>query len=151
MAAQIRGKSWPGAGLLTVGPGGLGLLDVTVLLTEIGRRAIPVPALPTLMTGALPLLRWGRADLLPAVASGELIITAAHREHSPDTWTGIPYAPQAQLILVPTVTGIALIDSSTKGITLIATPSSSGQPECTLRLNDAPVEAMLGGPDCAGT
>ena len=137
------------SGLLTIGEGALGLLDVAVLLTEIGRRAIAVPALPALMTGALPLSRWGRPDLLPAVASGELILTAAPRQHSPGTWTGVPYAEQSRLTLVPTVTGVALIDSRAKGITLIATPSSSGQPECTLRLNNAPVEAMLGGPDCA--
>ena len=91
LAAEILGASadpWKElakAGLLSVGPDragsdGLGLLDVTVLLTEIGRRAVPVPALATLMTGALPLLRWGRPDLLPAVASGELILTAALRD-----------------------------------------------------------------------
>ncbi|HLK72612.1 MAG TPA: acyl-CoA dehydrogenase family protein [Streptosporangiaceae bacterium] len=147
------------AGLLSLGPDGagpdsastdgLGLLDVTVLLTEIGRRAVPVPALPTLMTGALPLLRWGRPDLLPAVASGELILTAALRQHSPDTWTGVPYASQAQLVLVPSITGVALVNPHAEGVTLIPTPSSSGQPECTLRLDDAPIEAMLGGPDCA--
>src|ERR1700722_10587018 len=144
------------AGLLDMSS--LGVLDLAVLLTEIGRRATPVPALATLMTGALPLARWGHPGLLPAVASGELILTAALRELSATavtggritgTWTGVPYAEQSQLILVPTVTGVALIDSRAKGITLIATPSSSGQPECTLRLNNAPVEAMLGGPDCA--
>jgi 3-oxo-4-pregnene-20-carboxyl-CoA dehydrogenase alpha subunit len=157
LAAPDPWKGLAQAGLLTVGPGGLGVLDVAVLLTEIGRRAVAVPALPTLMTGALPLLRWGRPDLLPwgrpdllpAVASGELILTAALREHSPGTWTGVPYAEQSQFILVPTATGVALIDSGVKGITLIRTPSSTGEPECTLRLTDAPVEAMLGGPECA--
>jgi len=56
------------AGLLDVSPpDGLGVLEVAVLLTEIGRRAPSMQALATLMTGALPLLRWGRQDLLPAV------------------------------------------------------------------------------------
>jgi alkylation response protein AidB-like acyl-CoA dehydrogenase len=146
------------AGLLSVGPDALGLLDVTVLLTEIGRRATPVPALATLMTGALPLLRWGRPDLLPAVASGELILTAALRELSATSVTGgtitgtkigVPYAQQAQLILVPTSSGVALVDPRAEGVTLIATPSSSGQPESTLRMAGAPVQAMLGGADCA--
>ena len=31
---------------------------------------------------------------------------------------------------------------------LIRTPSSSGEPEYTLRLDQAPVEEMLGGPEC---
>ena len=81
------------AGLLSVGADGLGLLDVAVLLTEIGRRATPVPALATLMTGALPLLRWGRPDLLPAVASGELILTAAPATGPPPTTGPSPAAP----------------------------------------------------------
>ena len=38
------------------------------------------------MTGALPVARWGNADLqqelLPGIASGELILTAAIREPS---------------------------------------------------------------------
>src|SRR5580704_7884354 len=73
------------AGLLDVSPpDGLGVLEVAVLLTEIGRRAPSMKALATLMTGALPLLRWGhpdlRSDVLRAVASGELLLTAALRE-----------------------------------------------------------------------
>ena len=38
------------------------MLDTAVLLTEIGRRAAPVPALATLMTGVLPVVRWGDGD-----------------------------------------------------------------------------------------
>ena len=71
------------AGLLDVSPpDGLGVLEVAVLLTEIGQRAPSMKALATLMTGALPLARWGRPALLPAVASGELLLTAALREPS---------------------------------------------------------------------
>ena len=36
-------------------PDGLGVLEVAVLLTEIGKRAPSMQALATLMTGALPL------------------------------------------------------------------------------------------------
>ena len=41
----------------------LGLPETTVLLTEIGRHATPdsLKALATLMTGALPVARWGSA------------------------------------------------------------------------------------------
>ena len=88
-----------------------------MLLTEIGKRAPSMKALATLMTGALPLARWGRPALLPAVASGELILTAALREPShpaplpPVTAVtngtitgrkiGVPYAEQSHLLLVP--------------------------------------------------
>jgi alkylation response protein AidB-like acyl-CoA dehydrogenase len=106
------------AGLLDVSPpDGLGVLEVAVLLTEIGRRAPSMKALATLMTGALPLARWGRPELLPAVASGELLLTAAIREPSHPAPTppatavtdgtitglkiGVPYAAESSLILVP--------------------------------------------------
>ena len=62
------------------------MLETAVLLTEIGRRAAPVPALATLMTGVLPVVRWGddglRRALLPAAAAGEMILTAGIREPS---------------------------------------------------------------------
>ena len=106
------------ADLLDVSPpDGLGALEVAVLLTEIGQRTPSMKALATLMTGALPLARWGRPALLPAVASGELILTAALREPSHPAPTppvtavtdstitglkiGVPYAAEAHLLLVP--------------------------------------------------
>src|SRR5580693_3648236 len=50
-----------------------GVMGTAVLLTEIGRRASPVPALATLMTGVLPVVRWGDGELqralLPPVAA----------------------------------------------------------------------------------
>jgi alkylation response protein AidB-like acyl-CoA dehydrogenase len=48
-----------------LGGDGLGVMDTAVLLTEVGRRAVPVPALATLMTGVLPVARWGDSDLRP--------------------------------------------------------------------------------------
>jgi 3-oxo-4-pregnene-20-carboxyl-CoA dehydrogenase alpha subunit len=161
------------AGLLSVGPGALGLLDVTALLTEIGRRAPSLKAHATLMTGALPVLRWGsdqfKQDLLPGVASGELLLTAAMREPSdpqPDppvtaltngtitgTKVGVPHAKQAHLLLVParlpaSSAGVALVSPHAAGVRLTRTPSASGEPECTLRMDRAPLTGMLGGADC---
>lgn len=174
------------AGLLDVSPpDGLGVLEVSVLLTEIGRRTPSMKALATLMTGALPMLRWGRPELLPGVASGELLLTAALREpptHPATVVTdgtitglkvGVPYAEQSHLLLVParlapadfmimdssghiapkTVHdhgGVFLVNPRGPGVGLIRTPTSSGEPEYTLRLDQAPVEGMLGGADCAG-
>ena len=154
LAAPDPWKELARAGLLDVSS--LGVLDLAVLLTEIGRRAPSMQALVTLMTGALPLLRLGHRDLLPAVASGELILTAALRELSPASVTrgtitgtkiGVPYAEQARLILVPTASGVALVDP--RHATLIRTPSSTGEPEYTVRMDQAPVEELLGGPDRA--
>src|SRR5687768_16892709 len=38
---------------------GLGFLELCVLLHEIGRAVAPVPALPSLVLGALPIAAWG--------------------------------------------------------------------------------------------
>jgi hypothetical protein len=156
------------AGLLDVPE--LGLLNTAVLLTEIGRHATPdsLKALATLMTGALPVLRWGDADLqhelLPAIASGELTLTAAIREPSnpapavptttvtdgkiTGTKVGVPHADRSHRILVPASSGVVLVDPEATGITLTRTPSSSGQPEFTLRMDQAPVESVLGPAEC---
>ena len=188
LTADDPWKELARAGLLDVSPpDGLGVLEVAVLLTEIGRRAPSMKALATLMTGALPLARWGRPDLLPGVASGELLLTAALREPSrpqplpPATAVtngtitglkiGVPYAAQSHLLLVPArlgptdfmITGslgdiaaktardhgVALVRRGAEGVRLTRTPSSSGEPEYALELNQAPVEGMLGGADCA--
>jgi alkylation response protein AidB-like acyl-CoA dehydrogenase len=164
------------AGLLDVSPpDGLGVLDVAVLLTEIGKRAPSIRALATLATGALPVARWGGQDLrqalLPGIASGELLLTAALREPPTPPATaitdgkitgtkiGVPYAAEAHRILVPAVLaqaparltppdGVALVRPGAEGVRVTRTPSSSGEPEYALRLDQAPVEAMLGGTDC---
>jgi len=134
LAAEVLGVDRPRAadpwkelaraGLLDVSPpDGLGVLEVAVLLTEIGKRAPSTQALVTLMTGALPLARWGRPDLLPAVASGELLLTAALREppQGPATSVtdgtisglkiGVPYAEQSRLLLVPALTDSMIMNS----------------------------------------
>ncbi len=53
------------AGLLGIavpaehGGAGLGVLELCLVLEEVGRRTAPVPALATLALGALPVTRWG--------------------------------------------------------------------------------------------
>jgi 3-oxo-4-pregnene-20-carboxyl-CoA dehydrogenase alpha subunit len=178
------------AGLLALslpaGLGGdeLGVLETTVLLTEIGRRAAPVPALATLMTGVLPVARWGndelRRTLLPAAAAGEMILTAGLREPSdpmprvpativtggqgpgsPEpgstvsgTKVGVPYCAQAGRVLLPVSfasgggTGVVIIDPAADGARVTSTPSASGGPEYTLRLDRVPVEHVLGAAGC---
>ena len=121
LAAQVladpKADAWKElaqAGLLALsvpaqlGGDGLGVLEVAVLLTEIGRRArpdLPQKALATLMTGVLPVVRWGSSELqralLPAVAAGELILTAAIREPSDPE----PYPPATAVTDVPSQGG----------------------------------------------
>jgi 3-oxo-4-pregnene-20-carboxyl-CoA dehydrogenase alpha subunit len=173
------------AGLLALslppdlGGDGLGVLDTAVLLAELGRRAAPVPALATLMTGVLPVVRWGAAEprraLLPAAAAGELILTAGLREPSDPmppvpaatvaadgtvsgTKVGVPYCAQAGRVLLPVSfasaghgahgAGVVIVDPAADGASMTRTPSASGSPEYTLRLDRVPVEHVLGGADC---
>jgi alkylation response protein AidB-like acyl-CoA dehydrogenase len=65
------------------GGSGLGLLDLTVLLEEMGRALVPGPFLSTVACG-LAILKWGtekqKKELLPRIARGELIVTLALME-----------------------------------------------------------------------
>jgi alkylation response protein AidB-like acyl-CoA dehydrogenase len=147
LAAADRWKELAQAGLLDVSPpDGLSVLDTTALLTEIGRHApqLAMKALATLMTGALPLAHWGNDDLkrayLPAVASGEIILTAAIRE--------VPLARDAALILVPVSGGVALVAPGSDDITLTRLPTSSGYPSFLLQRDETSVSPLLGGPGC---
>ena len=150
------------------------MLDVAVLLTEAGRAAAAVPALATLMLGVLPVVRWGSQDLterlLAGVGSGEVILTAGVRERSgglparpaattgPDlrtvtgTKVGVPYAADAGWILVPaSVHGggraVVVVDLGTAGVSVQPGPTSGAGPECTVRLDAAPVAGVLGAGD----
>jgi alkylation response protein AidB-like acyl-CoA dehydrogenase len=170
------------AGLLALslpaelGGDGLGVMETAVLLAEIGRRAAPVPALAALMTGALPIARWGDADLrralLPAAGAGEMILTAGLREPSDPlpripavtvtegrvtgTKVGVPYCAEASHVLLGVSlaadagggTGVVLIDPAADGAHLTRTPTVSGAPEYTLRLDRVPVEHVLGPAGC---
>jgi len=169
-------KALAQAGLLSLtapdwlGGEGLGMPEVGALLTEVGRRALPLPVLPTLAMAALPIARWGtpeqQRDLLPAIGDGSRLLTAALREPSAPapvvpattvtaggTVTGIKigvwYAEQAYRILVPVTgpdgeTGVALIDPAGPGVCLRRTPSSGELPEYSVRLDAAPAAGMLG-------
>jgi 3-oxo-4-pregnene-20-carboxyl-CoA dehydrogenase alpha subunit len=176
------------AGLLSLalpgrlGGDGLGIFETALVLTEIGRRAAPVPALATLALGVLPVTRWGsyaqQRALLDGVGSGGTVLTAAVREptavmpSAPATTArlsggsgtvtgvkvGVPYAAEADWILVPASiaagddevpggpgrAGVVIVARSGDGVSLVRTHSAGGQPEYTLRLDDAPVADLLG-------
>ena len=60
---------------------GLGLVELAVLLEEVGRRTAPVPAFAALALGAETVVRHGteqqQAHLLPGIAAGTTLVTAA--------------------------------------------------------------------------
>ncbi|HWE57518.1 MAG TPA: acyl-CoA dehydrogenase family protein [Acidimicrobiales bacterium] len=63
---------------------GLGFAELSVLLEEAGRAAVPVPLWATLVLGALPIEEFGSDEqkerLLGPIAKGDLIVTAALSE-----------------------------------------------------------------------
>src|SRR5690349_685306 len=67
------------AGLLTLavperlGGAGLGVLETTLVLTEIGRRAVDVPALPHLAAGVLTIARWGTGEQQDELLTGRTL------------------------------------------------------------------------------
>jgi alkylation response protein AidB-like acyl-CoA dehydrogenase len=141
---------------------GFGAVELGVVLTEVGRRTAPVPALATLALGALPVARLGtaaqRAELLPGVADGDVILTAGWREPGGTVSTtaengkingvkvGVPYAAQAHRILVTTQTGVFLVDPAADGVTLTPSFTSHGHPESRLVLDNADAEQLGTGP-----
>src|SRR5258707_1163924 len=108
------------AGLLALTlPGWMGGADLgvgaaAVLLTEVGRRAAQVPALATIMLGALPVVRWGSREVqersLAGVGAGETIVTAGVREKS----TGMPAVPAT--VAVPGGVGSGTVTRTEVGV-----------------------------------
>src|SRR5688572_14190827 len=75
--ANLLGVAIPEA----FGGTGTGLSELMILCEEVGRSVAPLPVLPALVEGALPIAAFGseaqKKRWLPAVAAGEAILTAA--------------------------------------------------------------------------
>jgi hypothetical protein len=161
--AESAWKALSRAGLLALavperlGGEGLGVLETAVLLTEVGRAAAALPALHTLALGVLPVVLLGspaqQDELLPEVASGDRVLTAALREPFGASTTvdggalsgiriGVGYAADAHRILVTAGDDVFLVDPRDPGVSLVATPTSSGAPEFTVRLDRARGEPL---------
>ena len=145
---------------------GGGILEVCLLLEQAGAVVAPVPLLPTLAIGALPVQRYGsndiKASLLPRVASGEAILTAALIEPADDpfkpktaaAWEGdawrleglkssVPAAHIAERVLVPATTengtGVFLLDPRAGGVVAERQRGTSGEFLTRLELDGAAV------------
>ncbi|CAG7591190.1 acyl-CoA dehydrogenase family protein [Rhodococcus opacus] len=157
-----------------LGGEGLSVTDVGALLTEVGRKAAQVPALATLGFGVLPIVALGddaqQDALLTGLADGRTF-TAALAEPGAQfparpsvtavadgdgyAVTGhvlaVPFAERAHRILVPTDTGVVLVDPGADGVTLTPTPSASGSPEFAIALDGARGELLAAGDDAVQT
>jgi alkylation response protein AidB-like acyl-CoA dehydrogenase len=130
---------------------GLGLLELCVLLEEIGRVVVPVQAIPALALGGLAIAELGTDDQrqlwLGALASGEAILTAAlngrpSARREGRGWrlegrsTLVPAAHLAARALVPARTedgtAVFVVDPTAEGVTLSRRATSRGEPLCDL-------------------
>jgi 3-oxo-4-pregnene-20-carboxyl-CoA dehydrogenase alpha subunit len=162
------------SGLLSValperfGGAGMGLPEVAVLLTELATDAVAVPAVATLGFGLLPILASlpdsVAEQVYPEVAKGAVLTAALSEPANPFVVkpvtkavsdgasaritghkVGVPYAEQARWLLIPTNSGIALVDSGAEGLTVTSSPVSGGMPEGTVRLDrvEIPADRLL--------
>ncbi len=135
---------------------GFGFLEVCLLLEEIGRAVAPLPALPTLVLGALPLEAFGtdaqRERFLPGVVAGDLILTAAIADAEQvlattygSGWrldgirTLVPAAHLAARILVPTSAGLFLVEREADGVELEHLETTNGEPHFRITLSGVEV------------
>jgi alkylation response protein AidB-like acyl-CoA dehydrogenase len=177
---ELAASSLLGVGLPEdVGGGGLGFKAICLLLEELGRAVAYVPALPTLVLGALPIARFGtpaqRQQFLPKVISGELILSAAlaeagsddparpstraHRDGAGWRLDGVkecvPAGLLAPYVLVPASTGdgtvgVFILDRHAPGVSWEAQRETSGDIVGRLTLKSALVKDDLILGDVAG-
>ncbi len=151
-----------------LGGDGLGLAEITAALTQIGRFGNLSPAFATLGLGLLPLLDLASDSqqdrYLAGVAKGA-VLTAALNEpgHSlPErpatrltdgklngTKVGVPYAGQAEWLVVSTDSGVVVVSPKADGVSLTQTPTSTHSDEYVVTFTDTPVDSadVLGGSD----
>jgi 3-oxocholest-4-en-26-oyl-CoA dehydrogenase beta subunit len=143
------------------GGSGLGIADLLKVLEAAGKTVAPIPLVPTLVLGALPLVRYGtpaqQAAWLPGVADGSVILTAALEEPQisveGDRLSGevaaVPYAPLAARALVATDAGVFLVDPSSTGVTLTEQLPTNRQPLADMAFDRATGELLTDDPDAA--
>lgn len=154
---------------------GFGIQEMCVFLQEVGRVVAPLPILPALVLGALPIAAFGsdaqKTEWLEPMTAGKMILTGAlvdagsaeasrpatMARKDGGTWVldgkklEVHAAHLAQRILVPATTqegvGIFLVDPHAQGVTLTRQRTSTGEPLLSLTLSGTRVaqKDLLGG------
>ncbi len=144
--ADLVGLCLPGA----YGGGDYGMVELAILLEGQGRSVAPVPLWATVALGAMPIAEFGsehlRSAVLPAVAAGDLVLSAALADVADDIARGgegrpavaakpvpegvvlsgtafaVPYGHVAGRVLIPAAMDdgvvIAAVDPSAEGVTV---------------------------------
>ncbi|GAB7068062.1 acyl-CoA/acyl-ACP dehydrogenase [Mycobacterium hodleri] len=151
-----------------LGGDGLGLAEITTALTEIGRHGTVSPALATLGYGLIPLVALASDEqqdrYLAGVAAGGVLTAALNEPGSslPErpstnlhggklsgTKIGVPYAGQADWIVVTTDGGVVVVAATADGVTLTKTPTANGSDEYAVTFAEVavPESDVLAGVD----
>ncbi|MGV0790339.1 acyl-CoA dehydrogenase family protein [Mycolicibacterium sp. XJ1819] len=149
-----------------LGGDGVGLAEVGTALTEIGRHGTVSPALATLGFGLVPLLHLAseahQDRYLAGVAKGSVLTAALNEPGAPlperpavtfksgklnGTKIAVPYAAQADWMLVTADNAVAVIAPTAAGVQLTKTPTSGKGEECSITFADADVDGVLDGAD----
>ena len=163
------------AGLLGVafseenGGMGLGFMELSLLVEEVGRTVAAAPVVPTVVSAGLPIQAFGTAEqkarLLTPLASGELLVTAALNESQNEcpstpvttavkdgdafklsgTKICVPFAEQSERVLltakVGDEVGVFLLNPKASGVTLTRQISTTREPWYEVVLDSAVVDA----------
>ena len=134
---------------------GLSFLGVTALLEKVGKYAAPIPALETIVTGALPIQEFGtesqKAELLPKIAEGELIATTAliasdevtvEESRVSGSFDFVSFGLEADILLVPTASGVFIIKRSDTGVSMEPRETTTGYSQAKLTMNNVDTQQL---------
>lgn len=178
-AHEALWKALGEAGLLSLAVGedaggaGLGPVEVSAVLREIGRRAAPVPALATTAFAVLPIARLGTPEqqsVLSGVEGGRVLTAAFHEPSEPfprsprvtarrdgdelvlsGTKTAVQHVESAHRALVSVSCdgepAVVIADLTAEGVRSSSRSSSAGTPSATVRFDEARLshKDILGG------
>jgi alkylation response protein AidB-like acyl-CoA dehydrogenase len=141
----------------SVGGGGLGALEIAVVLEEVGRATAPVPAYAVMIAG-VALSHFEALDQLAGVASGERIITIALQEpvgspHEPSSTvsadsrlTGqkvcVPAGTAAASFVVSATDGLYVVAADAEGVTVERQDTTSGIPDARVTFTNSPATKL---------
>jgi alkylation response protein AidB-like acyl-CoA dehydrogenase len=162
--SQLLGASLPEH----IGGGGMGLIELCLIVEQAGDAACPVPLVPTLVMAALPIAEFGTDEqrsrwLAPVLEGGTFLSAAlvasadpviASRDANGWTLTGtrdcVPLLQLAERVLVPAHNangsiGVFLVDPKSRGARIERQSGTNGEPLGRLTLADvrlAPGDAL---------
>jgi alkylation response protein AidB-like acyl-CoA dehydrogenase len=147
-----------------LGGDGVGLPEIATALTEIGRHGTISPALATLGFGLVPLLDLATDEqqdrYLTGVAKGAVLTAALNEPGAPlpdrpatklvnnrlsGTKIGVPYAQQAEWMIVTADSAVVVVSPKADGVTLTKTPTSNDSAEYVVTFAEAEVDGVLDG------